>query len=53
MCDPDFAGRFLKACDLDCADLEVTSAVAEPSLGGEGFSISWSRACLATAGWLS
>lgn len=37
LCDPSFGERFLGACGKDCPGLKVHSAVAEPSLGGEGF----------------
>jgi hypothetical protein len=36
-CDPSFAERFVAACGLICPGLAVSKAIAEPSLGGEGF----------------
>jgi hypothetical protein len=36
-CDPSFGQRFLKAFNLPSNGFSVSIAVAEPSLGGEGF----------------
>ena len=36
-CDPSFAERFVTACGLSCAGFQVSAAIPEPSLGGEGF----------------
>lgn len=36
-CDPSFAERFASACGLSCSGFQVSAAIAEPSLGGEGF----------------
>ncbi|WP_316015187.1 hypothetical protein [Roseobacter sp. HKCCA0434] len=36
-CDRDFARRFLDACGSDDDVFHVEEAIAEPSLGGEGF----------------
>ena len=36
-CDPSFAERFVTACGLSCAGFQVSKAIPEPSLGGEGF----------------
>lgn len=36
-CDPKFSARFATACGLRFETLRVLEAVAEPSLGGEGY----------------
>lgn len=36
-CDPGFAERFIAACGLSCREFNVSNAIPEPSLGGQGF----------------